>query len=112
MDAVYIMSHAVYGAQPSRRSDPGAVRGAISDGTLPPAMVEGLAFASVNHRIRAADYIRLTGRNAQAATRDFTIAVKGGWLLATGKKRGRYYVPGPRLPSPQIGPAAGSAADA
>ena len=73
------------------------VRRAIIDGSLPPGMIDGLAFAWVNRHIRAGDYIRLTGRARQSATRDLAAAVAGGWLLATGEKRGRYYVLGPKL---------------
>jgi hypothetical protein len=60
-------------------------------------MIDGLAFAWVNRHIRAGDYIRLTGRSPQSATRDLTGAVDGGWLRATGEKRGRFYVLGPKL---------------
>ena len=73
------------------------IRRAIADGTIPPAMIDGLAFAWVNRHMRAGDYIRLTGRSPQATTRDLASAVEGGWLRATGEKRGRYYVLGPRL---------------
>jgi hypothetical protein len=47
--------------------------------------------------VRAGDYIRLTGRSAQSTTRDLEVATKGGWLRATGERRGRYYVLGPAL---------------
>lgn len=73
------------------------VRRAIVDGSLPPAMIDGLAFAWVNRHLRAGDYIRLTGRSPQNATRDLHVAVMGGWLQATGEKRGRYYILGPAL---------------
>ncbi len=73
------------------------IRRAIADGSLPPAMIDGLAFAWVNRHLRAGDYIRLTGRSPQNATRDLEVAVKGGWLRATGERRGRYYVLGPAL---------------
>ncbi len=73
------------------------VRRAIVEGSLPPSMIDGLAFAWVNRHIRAGDYIRLTGRTPQSATRDLAGAVADGWLLATGEKRGRYYVLGPKL---------------
>jgi Fic family protein len=73
------------------------IRRAIADGTLPPAMIDGLAYAWVNRHVRAGDYIRLTGRSPQSTTRDLEVAVKGGWLRATGEKRGRYYVLGPAL---------------
>lgn len=73
------------------------IRRAIADGGLPPALIDGLAFAWVNRHLRAADYIRLTGRSAQSTTRDLAAAVEGGWLVATGAKRGRYYVLGPKL---------------
>ena len=74
-----------------------AIRRAIVEKTLPPAMIDGLAFAWVNRHIRAGDYIRLTGRSAQTTTRELAAAVAGGWLVPTGNKRGRYYVLGPKL---------------
>jgi Fic family protein len=73
------------------------LRRAISDRSVPPGMIDGLAFAWINRHIRAADYIAITGRNPQATTRDFQAAVDAGWLLPTGEKKGRYYVLGPRL---------------
>ena len=73
------------------------IRRAIADGSLPPAMIDGLAYAWVNRHLRAGDYIRLTGRSPQNTTRDLEAAVKDGWLRATGEKRGRYYVLGPGL---------------
>jgi len=73
------------------------IRRAIATGSLPPPMIDGLAFAWVNRHIRAGDYIRLTGRSPQNTTRDLDAAVKGGWLRATGERRGRYYVLGPEL---------------
>lgn len=73
------------------------IRRSIADGSLPPAMIDGLAYAWVNRHVRAGDYIRLTGRSPQNTTRDLDAAVKGGWLRATGERRGRYYVLGPAL---------------
>ena len=73
------------------------IRRAIADGSLPPAMIDGLAYAWVNRHLRAGDYIHLTGRSPQNTTRDLAAAVRGGWLRATGEKRGRYYVLGPAL---------------
>ena len=73
------------------------IRRAIADGSLPPAMIDGLDYAWINRHIRAGDYIRLTGRSPQNTTRDLDAAVKDGWLGATGEKRGRYYVLGPAL---------------
>jgi Fic family protein len=73
------------------------IRRSIADGSLPPAMIDGLAYAWVNRHLRAGDYIRLTGRSPQNTTRDLEVAVRGGWLRATGEKRGRYYVLGPAL---------------
>lgn len=74
-----------------------AIRGAIAEGALPAPMIDGLAFAWVNRHIRAGDYIRLTGRSAQSTSRDLSRAVDAGWLRATGERRGRYYVLGPKL---------------
>lgn len=73
------------------------IRRAVATGAIPPAMIDGLGFAWVNRHIRAGDYIRLTGRSPQATTRDLAAAVEGGWLRATGERRGRYYVLGPKL---------------
>jgi Fic family protein len=73
------------------------IRSSIADGTLPAPMIDGLAFAWVNRHIRPADYISLTGRSSQSTTRHLGQAVQGGWLMATGKTRGRYYVLGPKL---------------
>ena len=73
------------------------IRREIAERRLPPAMLDGLAFAWVNRHIRAGDYIRLTGRRPQTTTRELASAVEGGWLRATGDKRGRYYVLGPKL---------------
>jgi hypothetical protein len=73
------------------------IRRAIADGLVPATMIDGLAFAWVNRHIRARDYIRLTGRSPQATTRDLAAAVVEGWLIATGERRGRYYVLGPKL---------------
>lgn len=74
-----------------------AIRRAISEGTLPASMIDGLAFAWVNRHMRAADYIGLTGRSPQSTTRDLARAVEGGWLIASGERRARVYLLGPRL---------------
>lgn len=74
-----------------------AIRGAIAHGSLPAPMIDGLAFAWVNRHVRAGDYIALTGRSAQSTSRDLDRAVREGWLTATGEKKGRYYLLGPRL---------------
>lgn len=84
------------------------IRRSIAEGELPPALIDGLAFAWVNRHLRAGDYIRLTGRSAQTTTRDLVRAVGTDWLRATGERRGRYYVPGPRLLAT---PASGEIAD-
>jgi len=73
------------------------IRRAVIDGSLPPPLLDGLAYAWVNRHIRARDYIRLTGRSSQSTTRDLLTAVAGGWLVPTGDRRGRFYVLGPRL---------------
>lgn len=73
------------------------IRRAIADGTIPPSMIDGLAFAWVNRHMRAGDYIRITGRSPQNTTRDLDRAVADGWLRSAGEKRGRYYVLGPKL---------------
>ena len=80
------------------------IRRAIAGGLLPPALIDGLAFAWVNRHIRAGDYIALTGRSPQATTRDLAVAVTHGWLVSSGQKRGRHYVLGPKLlETPDLG---------
>ena len=73
------------------------IRRAIADGSLPPAMIDGLAFAWVNRHLRPRDYIQLSGRTPQSTTRDLAAAVRGDWLHAIGERRGRYYILGPKL---------------
>lgn len=73
------------------------VRRAVADGSLPAPMIDGLAYAWINRHLRAGDYIRVTGRSAQSTTRDLAIAVREGWLRATGERRGRHYLLGPAL---------------
>lgn len=73
------------------------LRREITQGSLPPAMLDGLAYAWINHSIRPADYIRMTGRPKQSASRDLATAQKAGFLEGTGESRRRRYVVGPRL---------------
>lgn len=73
------------------------IRQAITSGALPPSLLDGLAYAWVNRSLRAADYIRITGRSPQSTTRDLAAAVAGGFLAPTGEGRWRRYVLGPRL---------------
>ena len=73
------------------------IRRAILTGQLPATMIDGLAFAWVNRHIRARDYVRLTGRDSQATTRDLAAAIAGGWRVATRERRGFYYALGPKL---------------
>jgi len=73
------------------------IRREIVNGEIPTPMIDGLAFAWVNRHLRAGDDIRITGRSPQNTTRDLDRAVSQEWLLATGEKRGRSYVLGPKL---------------
>jgi Fic family protein len=74
-----------------------AIRRAIVKGELAPPLLDGLAYAWVNHSIRPSDYMRLTGRSAAAATRDLQAAVSHGYLDARGSTRTRRYVVGRNL---------------
>jgi len=73
------------------------IRSDISSGAVPPSLLDGLAYAWVNRSLRAADYIRITGRSPQSTTRDLAAAVSAGFLLPSGGGRWRRYLLGPRL---------------
>jgi Fic family protein len=73
------------------------VRREIADGGLPPAMIDGLAYAVINRSIRPADYIRITGRSKNTATRDLRIAEQRGFLLSSGQTRRKVFLLGPNL---------------
>lgn len=74
-----------------------AVRRPIITGELPAPMLDGLAYAWINHSIRPTDYARITGRSAAASTRDLSRAARLGYLVARGATRTRRYVIGPAL---------------
>lgn len=74
-----------------------ALRRAIIDGDLPPAMLDGLAYTWINRSLRPADYTRITGRANATATRDLAAATRLGYLEARGATRTRRYLPGPML---------------
>lgn len=74
-----------------------AIRRDVTGGALPPAMLDGLAYAWINRSVRPADYIEITRRTKQSATRDFSIATRLGYLVPTGETKARRYLIGPRL---------------
>lgn len=76
------------------------VRAAIAEGSLAPAMINGLAYAVINRSIRPSDYVRVTGRHPNTATRDLRGAEKAGFLVATGQTRKRVFLLGPNLNTP------------
>ena len=76
----------------------------VIDGRLPGRVQDGLVYAWINGSLRPADYVRITGRTKQSASRDLAAAVAAGHLLATGTTRSRRYRLGPRLA--KIGPVA------
>lgn len=84
------------------------VRRDIVEGGLPPAMLDGLAYAFINRSLRAGDYQKITGRTAPTTTRDLAAATKRGYLVAEGTTRDRWYRLGPRLLE---APAPGEPAD-
>lgn len=71
-----------------------AIRRAVVLGSLPAPMLDGLAYAWINHSIRPADYARITGRAGASASRDLLRAVRRGYLEARGQTRTRRYVLG------------------
>lgn len=74
-----------------------AIRRDVVAGTLPPTMIDGLAYAWINRSIRPGDYQRLTGRSAAAASRDLASAMRAGYLVAAGQTRARLFVLSERL---------------
>jgi hypothetical protein len=74
----------------------------VIDGKLPSRVQDGLVYAWINGSLRPGDYVRITGRTKQSASRDLAAAVAAGHLVATGTTRSRRYRLGPRLA--QIGP--------
>jgi Fic family protein len=80
----------------------GVLRRDVISGSLPARAQDGLAYAWVNGSIRPADYVRITGRTKQSASRDLAAAVAAGHLVATGSTKSRRYRIGPRLA--EIGP--------
>jgi len=74
----------------------------VIDGKIPGRVQDGLVYAWINGSLRPADYLRITGRTKQSASRDLGAAVAAGHLVATGTTRSRRYRLGPRLA--QIGP--------
>lgn len=74
-----------------------AIRRAVVLGSLPPTLLDGLAYAWINGSIRPADYTRITGRVGASASRDLLRAVRRGYLEARGQTRTRRYVLGPFL---------------
>lgn len=76
-----------------------AVRRPIVSGEIPAPMLDGLAYAWINNSIRPADYARITGRTAAAATRDLSLVARLGYLEARGATRTRRYVIGSALAS-------------
>jgi Fic family protein len=84
------------------------VRRDVVDGTLPPPMLDALAYAFINRSLRAGDYRKVTGRTAPSTSRDLAAAVKLGYLVAEGVSRDRWYRLGPKLLE---APAPGEPAD-
>jgi Fic family protein len=73
------------------------VRRDVIDGTLPPTMLDALAYAYINRSLRAGEYRELTGRTAPTTTRDLRAATDMGYLVPEGATRDRWYRLGPRL---------------
>ncbi len=74
-----------------------AVRREVTAGVLPPGLLDGLVYAWINRSMRPADYIAITRRTKQSATRDLNVATRLGYLSPSGGTRARRYAVGPRL---------------
>ena len=73
------------------------IRRDIVTGTIPNALMDGLAYAWVNRSVRPGDYQRLSGRSPASASRDLAAGVHAGYLVPSGRTRARVFLPGPRL---------------
>lgn len=51
----------------------------------------------INRSIRPADYIRITGRHKNSATKDLRIAQERGFLVASGQTRRKVFLLGTKL---------------
>jgi Fic family protein len=80
----------------------GLLRREVVAGHIHARAQDGLVYAWINGSIRPSDYVRITGRTQQSASRDLAAAVKAGHLVATGSTRDRRYRLGPRLA--EVGP--------
>jgi cell filamentation protein, protein adenylyltransferase len=80
------------------------IRQEIASGELPPAMITGLGYAVINRSIRPADYMRVTGRSKNSATRDLRTAEARGFLVSSGQTRTKVFLVGPRLATAVIRP--------
>jgi hypothetical protein len=69
-----------------------AVRRDIVSGALPAPMLDGLAYTWINGSIRPSDYIKISGREQNAATRDLRAASRAGYLVSVGATRTRRYL--------------------
>jgi Fic family protein len=73
------------------------IRRDVVGGRLPPAMLDGLAYAWINRSIRPGDYRRVTGRSPAASSRDLASAAGAGYLVVSGRTRARVFLLGQRL---------------
>ncbi len=69
----------------------------VPRGQLLPQLTDTLVFDWINGSIRPGDYRSITDRTGPSATRDLSIAVKTGYLTASGETSSRRYLTGPKL---------------
>ena len=74
-----------------------AVRREVTAGVLPAGLLDGLVYAWINRSMRPADYIAITRRTKQSATRDLNVATRLGYLSPSGGTKARRFAVGPRL---------------
>jgi len=73
------------------------LRDEVASGALTPQLTDALVFAWINGSIRPSDYRSISGRTGPSATRDLGVAVRSGYLSASGVTSSRRYIAGPKL---------------
>src|SRR5438876_7080949 len=73
------------------------LRDEVASGALAPQLTDALVFAWINGSIRPSDYRSISGRTGPSATRDLGVAVRSGYLSASGVTSSRRYIAGPKL---------------
>src|SRR5712691_4623600 len=73
------------------------LRDDVAHGALTPQLTDALVFAWINGSIRPSNYRSISGRTGPSASRDLGVAVRSGYLSASGVTSSRRYLAGPKL---------------